>query len=440
MTSGNPSAPRVSARTDLAVPHTTASTGWLRTLWERNPERVAWVILFLAFGVFLVLAVSVPLAVRYTVRYATVAQTAQFNPTLGTVLLYPPKPKDVEPIAITESRLDIPEGSRLVTVGEGTQGVLGLMLSANPDEPAVGTVHLYPGTSLELVRLRRPRFDASPEPYRVWLRLHEGRVRLFTNSTDGRPLAVTVETPHGKVVLDQGAYTLSVTPEQTDVAVRLGTAQVTHRTGASLTVSPGLRTWMGPETPPSALVSAERNLIRNGDFSQPLLDTWETYTDAPYVTPGAVEVVELAGRRVARFVRDGEDGVHTEVGIRQAIEQDVNGYDSLIVRLDVQLLRQTLRGAGEKSSEFPLRFEIQYTDIYGKELRWGWGFYFRDPPPEWPLFGGEKIAARVWYSYESPNLMELLVDTRPAYVQGIRVYASGWNYESLLGEISLIVE
>ncbi len=438
MTAGRPSAPQAGG--EWRVAPTTASRGWIRSLWERNPERVAWAILFLAFGVFVLSAVTIPLGIRYAIRYTTVAQTAQFNPTLGTVLLYPPKPAGAEPIAVTEARTDIPEGSRLVTVGEGTQGVLGLMLSANPGEPAVGTVHLYPGTSLELVRLRRPRFASSPEPYRVLLRLHEGRIRLFTNSSDGRPLAVTVETPHGQVVLDEGTYTLSATPERTDVSVRLGTAHVYHRSGEILTVLPGLRTWMGVEEPPTELVSAERNLIRNGDFSQPLLDTWETYTDAPYVTPGTVEVVELAGRRVARFVRDGEDGVHTEVGIRQSIEQDVNGYDSLMVRLDVQLLRQTLRGAGEKSSEFPLRFEIQYTDIYGKELRWGWGFYFRDPPPEWPLFGGEKIAPRVWYSYESPNLMELLADTRPAYIHSIRVYASGWNYESLLGEISLVAE
>ena len=106
----------------------------------------------------------------------------------------------------------------------------------------------------------------------------------------------------------------------------------------------------------------------------------------------------------------------------------------------MRLLRQTLRGAGEKSSEFPLRVEVAYTDIYGKDLTWGHGFYYRDPPPEWQVSGGVKIAPFSWYTYESPNLMELLRDTRPARINSVRIYASGWNYEAMISEVGLFVE
>ncbi|RME60108.1 MAG: hypothetical protein D6790_09840, partial [Caldilineae bacterium] len=395
-----------------------------QTGWRRNPERVAWVILLTAFALFIILSVSIPLAVRYVINYASVPMAARFEPTVGTVLLYPPK--GGEPIAITAPKDEIPQGSQLVTTGEGTQGVLGL--AADPESPdQLGAVHLYPGTTLELVRIQQPRFRASNQPYRMRLTLHEGRIRLFTNSGEERPLEVWVSTPHGRALLQEGSYTFTVTPERTDVSVSQGQAQLMDAQERTVVVGPGLRTWVTATDPPQEPVSAERNLIRSGDFSQPLLEHWETYSEAPYVSPGTVDVEEQDGRRVAHFIRQGEDGVHTEVGIRQRIDQDVNGYDYLSIRLDVKLIRQTLRGAGEKSSEFPLRFEIAYTDIYGKDLTWGWGFYYRDPPPDWPLVGGEKIAPFVWYSYESPNLMELLADTRPARINSIRVYASGWN-------------
>lgn len=394
-------------------------------------------ILLSAFGVFVLLAVSIPWTANYILHHATKPMAAQLEPTVGTVLLY--TSSGAEPIAVTGKRDDIPQGSRLVTTGEATQGVLGLL--TGPDNPeAIGTVHLYPGTSLAVLRIQQPRFQSSREPYAVRLRLEEGRIRLFTNSGDQRAMIVRVDLPAGYAILSEGSYTFHVDADRTELSVSQGEARLLHENGGEAVVGPGLRTWMDSAEAPGQPVSAERNLIGVGDFSRPLLENWEVYTEAPYVAAGTVEVGEQDGRRVAHFVRLGEDGVHTEVGIRQEIDQDVNGYDFLALRLDVRLLRQTLRGAGEKSSEFPLRVEIAYTDIYGKDLTWGHGFYYRDPPPEWTINGGDKIAPFSWYTYESPNLMELLRDTRPARINSVRIYASGWNYEAMISEVGLFVE
>ncbi len=408
-----------------------------RTLWQNNPERMAWIILLAAFGVFVFLVIAVPWTAAYILRHATTPMTAQLEPTVGTVLLY--TSSAAEPIAVTDARDEIPQGSRLMTTGAATQGVLGL--SAQPtSSQSVGTVHLYPSTALTVVRMQQPRFDSSQEPYKVHLRLETGRIRIFTNSQDERDLVVRVDLPHGYAVLGKGSYNFTVQQNRVELSVRQGDAYLVHESGAELAVGPGLRTWMDASAPPQEAVSAERNLIQSGDFSQPLLEKWDVYVEAPYVAPGAVEVGEQDGRRVAHFDRQGEDGIHTEVGIRQGIDQDVNGYDYLALRLDVRLLRQTLRGAGEKSSEFPLRVEVAYTDIYGKDLTWGHGFYYRDPLPEWPVTGGEKITPFTWYTYESPNLMELLRDTRPAHINSIRLYASGWNYEAMISEVGLFAE
>ena len=187
--------------------------------------------------------------------------------------------------------------------------------------------------------------------------------------------------------------------------------------------------------------SVERNLLRNGDFSEPELDAWQAKPVAEGVKPGTVQVYEREGRWVAHFQRDGEDNVNTEVGIIQVVEKDVNVYDDLSIQLDVKLLHQSLSGAGYLSSEYPLRVEITYTDIYGKLLTWGHGFYYRDPEnPNWQIINGEKIPPYIWYTYQSPNLMELLEETRPARINSVRIYASGWNYQSMVSEVYLVAK
>jgi hypothetical protein len=406
--------------------------------WRENPQRLAWLIIMASFALFVVLAVSIPLTIGYVVRYATVDQPALLEPTFGTLLLYPSV--NDEPVAVTEMRDDIAEGSRIVVADDSSQGTLGLVGDEGTGE-VLGSVQLYPGSVLDVERIRRPLFGRSREPYRVRLQLQQGQTRIFTNSGDQRPLEVSLVTPHGTVDLEAGSFQVSVTDAKTDLTVRSGEALLQRDGDGELVVGSGLRAWMTDDELAQATVPAGQNLLRNGDFSQPMEDTWQSYVVAENVEPGSVRIIEREGRRIAHFIRQGEEEVPTEVGITQSIEQDVNVYDSLTIQLDVKLLYQSLSGAGYLSSEFPLRVEITYTDIYGKELTWGHGFYFRDPENEnWRIINGEKIPPYVWYTYQSPNLMELLADTRPARVNSVRIYASGWNYQSMVSEAYLLVE
>lgn len=405
------------------------------SLWHKNPQRMAWMILLTAFGVFILLAISIPLALNYTLRYASTPQEIEFTPTVGTILLYPPGAK--EPIAITAPRNDISEGSR-IEAGHTTQGELGLTLA--DDGQALGTVHLYPGTQLQLVRVRRPFFESSPEPYYVRLFLSEGRIRLFTSSSSSRPLNVVVETPHGEAELDEGIYNFTVNNEVTDVSVSSGKVRL-YQDSTEVLIQPGFRSWMGTQQTPTEPITAQRTFIENGDFSQPLSESWEASVVAEQnVVPGKVEIKEQDGRRVAHFIRRGEERVHTEVAIRQQIDQDVNVYESLRLELYVKVDFQSLAGAGYVSTEFPIRVEISYTDIYGKDLEWGHGFYYKDPEPGWPLQNGDRIPQSAWYFYSSPNLIKELSDTRPARINSIRIYASGHNYEASVSGISLVAE
>ena len=92
---------------------------------RENPERLAWIVLIACFGVFMVLLITVPLTMRYFVQYATSPQIATLDPTQGTVLLY--QPGATEPIAITELRKDVVEGSTIVAGDGPTQATLRLI-------------------------------------------------------------------------------------------------------------------------------------------------------------------------------------------------------------------------------------------------------------------------------------------------------------------------
>lgn len=434
--------PPADLRADVAWPGDTVKM-------RENPERLAWGILLASFAVFVAFLVTVPLGIHYGLQFATVPQSATLDPTQGTVLLFPPgtaagdgaTPNAQQPIAITELYDDVREGSVVEAVESSTQATLRLTGRGVQDE-ALGSVQLYSGTRLKIELMRSPMFDLSEQPYQVRLLLEEGQARVFTNSGQQRPLQVELRTPHGALLLDAGSYQVVVTPEQTDVVASAGQATLRKDGADGLVVTPGLRAWMTADTLADAPVAAGQNLLRNGSFIEPMQNSWESYVIAQNVTPGKVSIMERDGRRVAYFVRQGEDNVPTEVGIRQTIGKDVNVYDELYLQLDAKLLFQSLPGAGYLSSEYPLRVEVTYTDIYGKEgLTWGHGFYFRDPENNnWQIVGGEKISPFNWFTYRSPNLMELLSETRPARIDSVRIYASGWNYQSMVSEVYLLAE
>ena len=399
---------------------------------------MAWFVLLACFAVFIALAIAVPLTIRYTIDHYTVAEKAQLDPTQGTLLLYPAG--SAEPIAVTTERTDVGEGSRILAADDSTQGTVGLIKDQDSGE-ILGSVQIYPGADLELTRLRRPFFDRSTQPYSAHLRLNSGQARIFTNSGDQRPLHVELETPQGLIELEAGSYNIAVDEDRTDMTVRSGEAVLIDNAGVEQAAATGTRAWSTGEVSAVEAAATEQNLVRNGDFTQSMSDSWRQYNIAPNVENGTVNLLERDGRRVAHFNRQGEEGVHTEVGIFQEINEDINVYDELIVQFDVRLMYQSLAGAGYMNSEFPLRVEVDYVDVYGKELRWGYGFYYRDPDdPARVVPDASKIPAYNWYTYQSPNLMDLLAETRPAHINSIRIYASGHNYQSMVSEIYLFAK
>jgi len=412
----------------------------IQHVWRENPERVAWVVMLVSFFLCILLAVGTPLTVRAFVQHATQTMTVTVQPLQGTALLE--LPGQTELTAVTRPR-QLKPGQALRTDDTAVAALTVYGEQEDGSQAEIMSVLMYTNTEVRLLEAKRPRFLRwSPDPARVALRVEQGRVRIVGGTYDGRPLRIRVDTPHGTVRAQVASFSVYVSNQGMDVTVRQGEVVVSAR-GLDVVVKADERTWVPLSRPPQEPVSAERNLVRNGNFTQPLRSTWDIGFLQPAVaTPGTISVVDVGGRRAVQFSRMAEEGVHTEVWIEQKLNQDVRDVDSLVLRMDVRLLYQSLPGGGILGSEYPLMVRIDYTDVYGKDRFWVHGFYFRDPETGWPTPNGEKIPPKVWWPYESPNLITLWqqANTRPAVLHKIRVYASGHNYKSMAAEVGLFAK
>lgn len=423
-----------------------------RQRWKDRPERLAWLVLLGSFAIFLVFLVAIPLASFYAVEHLSVSRSAHLESKLGALWLKPFRGS--EPIVVTGQRDDIDVGSVIEAPYETTQGTL-RFVSSDVLSQTLGSMQIYAGTIIEVERIREPFFERSRQPYQVTLRMLEGQASIFNERQVGqRALRVDLLTPHGTVIMNsEGAYELSTSAEQTDVIVRSGFADVRHRNGQQELVGMALRAEMTGD----GLVQrdVQQNLIANGNFSLNNVgsgaDAWSSQVVALNVNPGSVQFMEDEGRKVAFFTRNVGEDAHTEVDITQEIQADVSLHDSLELQFDVRLLNQSLAGGGMLGSEFPLRVEILYTDIYGKVLTWGHGFYYSDllddddpANDNWILdtTTNDKIPLGQWYTYRSPNLTTLFTEqgTEPAQINTIRFYASGHKYMSFLSEVYLFAQ
>lgn len=405
--------------------------------WRQNPARVAWLVLLVSFTACVFLAVALPVAARATLLHSTRAKFAFVESLRGTVQLWSSSGADAT--AVTDRR-PVTERSRIVT-DSSSRGVLTLSVDEAGQLP-LATVQLSPSTTVTLQEARSPRFGVSRDPHRAMLDFPTGRLFVTIQQADERDAQMSITTPNGNIELSSGSYDITANDQEMRVRVRSGLATA-HGSGRAVDVNPGERVTVTAGRPPEFPVSDTVNLIVNGSFEQQLAPLWQENAEVkPGYTPGSVEIVQDDRRSALRFTRRTEEQVPNRVWVSQVVDRDVDGYDMLALRLDVKVLYQSVPGGGEQDSEYPLMVDLAYTDIYGKELHHYVGFYAYDLPPgsPYPKPSGERVPLGQWYTYESPNLFELLQETRPARINSLTLYANGHDYESLVTDVALTVQ
>jgi hypothetical protein len=396
-----------------------------------KPERVAWVVLLAAFALFVLLAVSIPLGIRWNRQYAEDERTATVESLVGTIVV------------------EQPVGSGPVPLGKGQSMVVpeGTVIYADETSEAVVTffdhsfMRMFSGAVVRLERLRSPRHQESDMSTAVWLNLLAGRIRIGTALATGSALDFRIATVYGDAELaEDGSYAVEVGDARTEVTSYRGYADVSAL-GQTVRVEPRQRTQIAEGRAPDAPVGAARNLIVNGDFQEPLAQ-WRIFNDQGTdggEVDGQAELVVDGGREAVRLSRTGGQGNHCETILEQTIEAPIaDPATTLMVRATVKVRYQGLSGGGYLASEYPLMIRITYRDVYDSEAEWVQGFYYENPAGSPTTFGLE-IPRDRWYLFESDNLLETL-PISPYRIIKVRVYAAGWDYESLISDVSLIVE
>ena len=402
--------------------------------------RQAWVLLWVAFGILVLSCSGAPLVGRWYLQNATRPHLAQVQTIRGAAMVEDGRSGEVTAVVAT---MPIRTGD-VVRTDEVSRANVTIFTQADAPSDLV-TLQLRNNGDLEIERARAPRFAYSSAPHQVDIRLYLGTARVTANTLDDRPVQISVRTPHAVISLADGDdVAITVSNERTEVSDRNGAVRVEAQ-GQMVELEGGQRVSVDLGKPLSLPEAGQVNLVKNGDFTAPIEGTWgvEAIVDAgdpSSVAYGTVEIVQSGERMAASIERKGESGIHTETALTQTIDADVLDFDSLILRLDVRVINQSLPGGGQQSSEFPLIARIDFIDIDGNPRFWTWGFYSVDPVANWPIRDGEKIPSLVWYDYESPDFLKSPTFPRPQKVTGIRIYGSGHNYHSMVSGIGLLAQ
>lgn len=399
-----------------------------------DPVRFAWSVILVSFACFCLLALLMAAAAVFTYRNATIRGELLLQSTIGTVYLHNGGQADA--VAVTAPVSDINRGSRLVTQREATQGVLGLFRSPTTGG-MLSSVQISSDTILDIHKVEQPLFPGNGADHLVELVLPKGQIRVVTLMPEGQSLNMQVETPHGHVRLQEGVFRLSVGSRQTEVVAIDGKVAGFNRLGEAFRLAEGERLSFesGRISDPVPDIGSE--ILTDGRFEVPVAENWSQAVVASDIPPPAMERLREDGRWVIRFHRAVGDNAHNQFELRQAVDRNVSLHESLYLRLTVRIDYQSLPGAGVLSSEFPVRVEIGYTDIYGQERAWGHGFYYREPIAGYWIENGEQIPQGTWFAYESPDLFNVLALNPPETINYVRIHASGHDYTSYVGDVSL---
>jgi hypothetical protein len=413
---------------------------------KKNPERVAWLVIFGAFWICVALAAAVPLSGRYFLLYSTVSLTGTVqaispNQAGGGTVIYTPL-NALQPIAVKSDPASFAEGGMIET-DQASRAFLTFFDGS--------TAQVFPGSRLVVDQMRRPRFGWSQLPNMIHIEQMQGLVRYGAASATshpdnpaGRATNIEIHTPSFDVTLAEGSYSIEVNGSGSQVVVREGSAVVYSLQGdREVVVGQGQRLQATNGQPlPANPIPAAQDLIVNGDFSSDILGPeWQQYTDPNSDNggpKGSFLVVTLGDRRALQILRTGAGTNSTVTGVRQQIDRDVSPFLSLVLSADVRLHYQSLSGGGYLSSEYPLILRLKYRDVDGNEWESVHGFYYQNDNQN-PTINGERVPQDTWVPYETSNLMQIL-DPKPFRIISLALYASGWDYESYISSVKLTVE
>jgi hypothetical protein len=387
-------------------------------------QTTAWVVLSVAFGVFVVLVIGAFVAAKHYYDTATEPRTARLSIEDGIVLFRDAVSSN---LINAQNDLELREGDGLL-VGQGAGAVVTL------DD---GTrIRLYSGSEMSINELRKSRFHRGFTT--VSLGLDKGTARLDVLPPPADDEEFLVSTPYGYALLSKGNYGVEVSEGKTRVSTREGLATAFGRSKQAQLHS-GEKALL-TKTDLSGPMPEGDQLVQNGDFAQGFSkwDMLQVDEQGRPAEPGqrmlVTDRVDGTDSIALRVSRSSPLETHNETGLGQAVNRDVQDYQSLQLHAYVKVNDQSLSGGGYMGYEYPAMIRVKYRDATGGQIDWSHGFFYQNPENR-PTPNGQAVPQGQWFNYTG-ELME--IKPKPVYILSVEVLGAGHSFSSTVANISLV--
>lgn len=414
-------------------------------------QRLAWAVLLGSFLICALITISVPLIITATLQNRMEALSVHVQSNQGTVGIDDASGGRQAVIAGDAGQF-IKENESVLTGNNATA-----LISITPQDSAavLARMQIYSNSDVRLLEAAKPRFRVSDKLNEMRLRLDNGRIRLTLPEIGERPSVIYIVTPQGQVTLaEPGTYALIVTNEETQVTVQEGQAQVTASDGQeTLPLGSRERALIPTGSGPVGPLPPERNLVKNGDFS----DGMSYWTEFPWQVEradqpeGQVRILDSGGESRLNIVRQGIG--HADVLIRQSVNQDVSELKSLRLLLTFRILGQSLDVCGVEGSECPLFVRINFVNEDGFSRTWQQGFYavgevVADQTPDGCIRCDMIQAPHLRVPLQQDFFFDVDLGEEvarqgripPSFIESVVLVASGHSFEVEVVDVSLLAE
>jgi hypothetical protein len=428
----------------------------------KDPSRLAWTVLIVAFIIFCISSSALFLGVRWFLFDSTVSLTSTLSVSRNTVSVRT-SASDTAYQAVRSSTY-LSRDARMTT-DSASQGYVTFRDPFTQD--VVASITLFRDSSLTLTEAVRPRFEFSSRPYIITIEA-EGSFDVDIIPELARSITLVVQSNHGEILLgDSGRYMLTNRDDEFTVHNRTGIAVVINNAREARSIPPAMQGRIDGLTNEITSGQPFTDILPDGSFNEfnPVNETLSTqwgcyhFEDDPNAAIGEARREIVNGYSVMHIVRVGAAGKdarnHAQNGCLQFLNTEseplpIEVFDYLELRISMQIRNRPdmLNTCGQAGSECPVMVVIEYPNPYdpSQRMRWIHGFYTKyDQAVGWPLRcdscgqDHEKLNQDTWYTFTSGNLLQLLpVDQRPNAIYSVEFYASGHEYDVLLGEVALL--
>lgn len=423
------------------------------------PERVAWSVLLLSFGVFCILCAGITIGLQYFFFQSSIPMGVILQVGRNTARII--QNNGTEQAEINQR--EIGAGVIVVTDENEIRAQSNLVFSSTTSDDIIALVTLKGGTSVEVARAVRPRFSWSTTDYSIHLTDVVGQLDIRVSDNLSRQLDFNITTINNTEIRLQpgGHYELTVDENKVELkTVKENAIVITPGRTAASSVPEGYIEQFNVTT--GEFTRSEPtfvNLVQNSDLTADITDdgtveiahwTCENRSDDNGTFGQIVAKNSPQGLPSLELVRSGSLGVS---GATECIQEftetqygvDVRDYNYLSVRVTLFVQYQSLSRCGTLATECPLMLRLNFFPEDGVERRWIHGIYARnDPASDYPVWCDSCREAHVsiysgsTYIYESSNLFSLFPGAEaPEYLSELYFYASGHEYDVYVTDIAI---